>query len=613
MSIDLIARLKLVDNMTKPLRSATASLAGFGVKMASVGVAVAAVGAATIAFKSLNKAMDFESGMSSIKALTGLGTVEMAKMSALALKMGADTKYNALEASQGIEELLRAGLTPATVQAGGLEAALNLATAGGLDLASAAEIMSTALNAFKKDGISAAQAADILAGTANASATGVEELRYSLAAVSAVAAGAGLSFKDTNLALGVFANNGLKGSDAGTSLKTMLLTLQPITKTQRKLFDGLGFTSNGMSNAFYDANGNLKSMADISGVLKSKLGKLNNANRQMAMKMMFGTDAIRAANILYEEGAEGIAKFEKEMSNVTAFAVAKEKMNNASGAVEQFSGAIETLQIAAMLPILPYIKKIALGAADLVERYTPRITAAIERMTKTAAGYLNTHFLKNPSFTKLPDLQSKIKFVFDDIKATIDAWWAGGGAVAFENLTAKIIGVLVNGLEKSIPLVTPVAAKIGAAIGNGVVAGIRDNLDILDVISPTRKAYKDYNDKWDGAVSLVDRAKKNSIENPGKPLFTGGEMKATEEKPWYKKVTGALGIGKSGGIDNVPYNNYEARLHAGEAVLTREENKSYREGNGGKSAPSIVIQNVSIHNEMDYQTFVGRLARDLAM
>ncbi|EMQ7378567.1 phage tail tape measure protein, partial [Listeria monocytogenes] len=108
-----------------------------------------------------------------------------------------DTKYSALEAAQAQEELLKAGLSVKDVIDGGLSGALSLATAGELDLASAAEIAATVLNAFKDDNLSVADAANILAGAANASATGVEEMKMSLQQVSAVASGVGLSFDDT--------------------------------------------------------------------------------------------------------------------------------------------------------------------------------------------------------------------------------------------------------------------------------------------------------------------------------------------------------------------------------------------------------------------------------
>lgn len=101
--------------------------------------------------------------------------------------------------------------TSASRVGGGLQGALSLAAAGELELADATEIASTALNSFKADGVSVSQAADILAGAANASATSVQEMKYSLAACAAVASSVGLSFKDTSSALAVFAQNGLKG------------------------------------------------------------------------------------------------------------------------------------------------------------------------------------------------------------------------------------------------------------------------------------------------------------------------------------------------------------------------------------------------------------------
>ncbi|MGE6682905.1 phage tail tape measure protein, partial [Bacillus thuringiensis] len=136
----------------------------------------------------------------------------MKKLSELAVNMGETTKYSSVQAGQGIEELIKAGVSLTDIINGGLEGALNLATAGELELGEAAEIASTALNAFKADHLSVADAANILSGAANASATDVRELKYGLSASSAVAAGAGMTFKDTATTLAVFAQNGLRNS-----------------------------------------------------------------------------------------------------------------------------------------------------------------------------------------------------------------------------------------------------------------------------------------------------------------------------------------------------------------------------------------------------------------
>ena len=183
----------------------------------------------------VSKAAEFEAKMSNIKAVTGESAETMKKFNDAAIKAGADTAFSAAEAADAIGELAKAGVSTKDILNGGLTASLNLATAGELDLKEAAEITSTALNAFKRDGMTATQAANQLAGAANASATDVHELKYGLSMVAPVASGLGLSFRDTTNALAVFAQNGLKGSDAGTSLKTMLMNLQPQTDKQANL------------------------------------------------------------------------------------------------------------------------------------------------------------------------------------------------------------------------------------------------------------------------------------------------------------------------------------------------------------------------------------------
>ncbi|MCD9024312.1 phage tail tape measure protein [Cohnella sp. NL03-T5] len=590
----------------------------------AIGVAAAAYKTYDLARDSVSKAMNFEAELSTIQALTGATSMEMTKMQSLALKMGAATKYNALEAAQGIEELLKAGLTPATVQAGGLEAALNLATAGGLGLADAAEIMSTALNAYKKDGMKAAEASNILAGTANASATGVEELRLSLAAVSAVAAGVGFTFSDTNIALGLFANSGLKGSDAGTSLKTMLQNLQPTTKSQIALFKALGLVTKDGSNAFYDAKGNIKPLQTISGTLRKSLGKLTNQQRSLALEMMFGTDAVRAANILYNEGADGVADFRKEMSKVSALDVAKKKMDNAAGAVEQFNGAIETLQISALLPTMPLIKRFATSAADMVDQYTPQITAAVDRMTQKVSRYLNDHFTNNPEFQRITTLEGKIKFVYEDLMKSFNAWMAAEGSAKLQAMTQKMINTIATALNASGPLVDA-AKKIGLAVGNGMLTGLKDfakeNPEMAAVMAFVATP---------GSLPMKGAAAAATVVIPGASAI--GENLTDSNKNFGEKMSTFFGLddlsfdkyihspfsrapGFASGLDRVPYDNFPARLHSGETVLTRTEASAYREdqrSGGGK--PSVVVTGNTFHvrNDSDIDSIAAKLAHLIA-
>jgi TP901 family phage tail tape measure protein len=332
-------------------------------KIHQAALAVGAVVVGTFA-ASVGAAANFEQKMKDIEAVAGATGSEMEQLGDLAKEMGQKTAFSASEAAMGIEELVKAGVSVTDILNGGLEGALNLATAGGLQLAEASEIASTALNAFKDDNLTVADSANILAGAANASATDVREMKFGLSQVSAVAAGAGLSFQDTATALAAFAMNGLKGSDAGTSLKTMLQNLQPRTEEQIGLFEELGLMTKEGANAFYDMNGEIKSMPEIAGLLQKSMKDMTDQQRSFALETIFGSDAVRAGNILFKEGAEGLNEMWAAMSKVTAADVAETKLQTLNGAFEELRGSVETIGIKIgedFLPILTQITRQAVG------------------------------------------------------------------------------------------------------------------------------------------------------------------------------------------------------------------------------------------------------------
>ncbi|KAF6658861.1 MULTISPECIES: phage tail tape measure protein [Paenibacillus] len=664
--------------MSRPLRRAMGGMVKFGAAATGLGVVTTGI---AFAADSVKKAMSFESQMSTIQALTGATDEQTKAMQQLALQQGALTKYSALEAAQGIEELLKAGMSTAQVQAGGLNAALNLATAGGLGLAESAEIMSTALNSFKKDGLTASQAADILAGTANASATDVHDLRYSLAAVGSVADGVGMSFRDTNTALGLFANNGLKGSDAGTSLKTMLSNLVPMTDKAYGMFedfnlltvnttDALAFmskkgikstgtsvqavtkdiekyvsaqtglkvgtskaaketkkfltASNLVHSAFYDNKGQIKDLAQVADLLKNRFGKLTNEQRQYYLHQIFGSDAIRAGNILFKEGAAGVKKFQQEMANVTALSVATKKMDNAAGAVEQFQGAIETLQISALLPTMPILKKLAQAAADFVVKYTPRITAAMQRAVDTSKTYLKTHFINNPEFNKLPDIKSKIAFVFDDVKKTLSDWWSGGASDKFAQFGRESAVAIGKNFANTIATSPEFAFILGLFVAGKAPGPIGLPIALSIIATPWVMKTLDFLRENLGEISGLNKAdrlvqfSKDSQNRPaGEPIIKGPtvmqEPSGGAFSKWWRETTGNSGwSGHASGLDTVPYNGYPARLHKDEAVLTKHEASEWRDqqrGKGGHGGVVINMYGTTIREDAD----IDKLARQLAM
>ncbi|WP_162595953.1 phage tail tape measure protein [Bacillus sp. CGMCC 1.16541] len=402
------------------------------------GLAITAAGGA-IAFglgSAVNKAAEFEAQLSSIKAVSGATESQMTQLSALAIEMGAKTKFSATEAARGIEELVKAGVSMTDVVNGGLEGALSLAVAGELELADAAEIASTALNAFKADALSVPQAANILAGAANASATSVGELKFGLAAVASVASGVGLSFNDTTTALAAFAQNGLKGSDAGTSLKTMLMNLSPSTKGAAETMMELGIMAKDGTNKFFDAQGRIKSMAEIAEVLRTSLEKLNPRDRGDALKEMFGTDAIRAGNILFKEGAAGIEAMSAAMSKVTATEVAEEKLNNFRGAVEQLKGAFETAQTSIGTLFLPSLTRLANGVGRIVDAFNSLPAPVQKTMTVIVVAAAALLLFIGPAMILLGFIPSIVSGF------TLIAGAVGMTAGAFLGVIGTVLGVI---------------------------------------------------------------------------------------------------------------------------------------------------------------------------
>jgi len=310
--------------------------------------------------KSIDLAKDFDLTMRQVGVQSGASGKSLEELGRLAMKMGADTVFSARDASQAMLELAKGGLTAAKIKAGALQSTMTLAAAGGLDMASSASFVTQALTTFGLKAKEASQVAVALAGGANASTASVESLGLALSQVGPGARNAGVSLQETVAVLAAFDNAGIKGSDAGTSLKTMLARLVPSTAKAAKAMRELGLN-------FVDSEGNFKSISNISEQLRDKMGKLSQAERTKAMNTIFGSDATRAATVLMNNGAKGIEKYIAATKNQeTVQKMANASMEGASGAWEQFKGSVETLAINIGLKLLPAFTDLTKKATAMV-------------------------------------------------------------------------------------------------------------------------------------------------------------------------------------------------------------------------------------------------------
>jgi TP901 family phage tail tape measure protein len=299
-----------------------------------MGLAIGAgVGVAVKAF------MDFDKQMSSVRAATHATAGEMEQLRKAAIKAGADTQYSATEAAKGIEELAKAGVSTSDILGGGLKGALDLAAAGQMDVGAAAETAASAMTQFKLSGRDVPHVADLLAAAAGKAQGEVSDMGAALNQAGLIASGTGLSIEETTGTLAAFASAGLIGSDAGTSFKTMLQSIQAPSGKTRDLMEDLGVSA-------YDAAGQFVGIANFAQNLKDKLSVLTPELRANAMAQIFGSDATRAANVLYEQGAAGIQSWiEKTNDAGYAAETAAVKTDNLAGDMERLKGSLDTLLI----------------------------------------------------------------------------------------------------------------------------------------------------------------------------------------------------------------------------------------------------------------------------
>lgn len=295
-------------------------------------------GALTLAFgKMLHTYADFDKSMSEVQAATHETAGNMNLLREAAVGAGADTAFSASEAAGGIKELAKAGVDTQAIINGGLTGALSLAATDNIEVAKAAEIAASAMTQFKLSGEEVPHIADLLAAGAGKAQGGVEDLGMALNQSGLVANGVGLTIEETTGALTAFAAAGLTGSDSGTSFKTMLQSLTPNSKQAAELMDELGISA-------YDAQGQFVGMSEYAGILQGALKDMSDEQRQATLKTIFGSDAVRAANVLYEEGADGIQKWEDAVNDAGyAAETAAAMQDNLAGDLEKLGGAFDTV------------------------------------------------------------------------------------------------------------------------------------------------------------------------------------------------------------------------------------------------------------------------------
>lgn len=435
----------------------------------------------------------FEESMSNVKAISGATAEQFAALTEKAKEEGKATKFTAKDSADAFGYMAMAGWKTEDML-NGIDGVLSLAAASGEDLATTSDIVTDALTAFGLKASDSGHFADVLAQASASANTNVSMMGESFKYVAPVAGTLGYSIEDVSLALGLMANNSIKGSMAGTSLKTSLANLAAPTDKIQGAMDKYGIS-------LTKRNGETKSLSEVLDNLRSSLGGLSKTEQTAAASTLFGKEAMAGMLAIIKTSDEDYKKLTDQIYNADGASkqMADTMLDNMNGSFTLLQSAVDGAKIALGERLSPYLREFATwitGKMPLVEDaigdVMDRVDAKIENLRHTIAEFTASDEWANA------DIWGKLGIAWDKIVAEpFDEWWNGSGRQFFADRAAGLGRGLGSGITAGFLALLGIdpagAIDDGAAIGANFVSGFMDGLDfdgILDGLKTWAENHK---------------------------------------------------------------------------------------------------------------------------
>ncbi len=390
------ATLRFVDNFTAPMqKSITAMTNGsknaikLGKDIEKAGKSITNVGSKLtttltvpivgLAGAAVKTAADFEASMSNVKAITGATGEDFEKLTALAQDLGKTTAWSASEVAEAMQYTGMAGWT-AQENIDGLAGVLNLASATGTELARTSDILTDAISAFGDTAADASRYADVMTAASTNANVNVELLGESYKYVGSLAGTMGYEIDQVTTALAAMGNQGIKGSQAGTSLKNAISNLAAPTDAMQKAMDDLGIS-------IVNNDGTMKSFEEVVDTLQSSFAGLTEDQQAAYAKTLFGKNAMAGMLALINTSTEDYNKLADAISNSGGAAedAANTQLDNLKGQLTLLKSAVEGIAISFGNKLLPYLKKAAEFAQGLADKINGLSDEQMDLIIKIAA------------------------------------------------------------------------------------------------------------------------------------------------------------------------------------------------------------------------------------
>lgn len=367
--------------MAKFSGTAKSALKGVVVAARAAGTAISAMAGYAVKVGS-----SFEEGMSKVSAISGVAGGDLEKLTDKAKEMGAKTKFSATEAASAFEYMAMAGWKTEDML-NGIEGIMNLAAASGEDLATTSDIVTDALTAFGMSASDSGRFADVLAAASSNANTNVGMMGETFKYVAPVAGALGFSVEDTAVAIGLMANSGIKASQAGTSLRSIMSRLAKPTDDVQIAMDALGIS-------LTDSNGNMKSLNEVMGDLRKGFANLSEAEKANMAATLGGQEAMSGLLAIVNASDEDFNSLQNAINNAdgAAEAMAGTMQNNLKGSFTILGSALEGFGIQVYERVQEPLKKAVDEGTENVNRLARAFASGGLKGVVSEAGEIFSRF-----------------------------------------------------------------------------------------------------------------------------------------------------------------------------------------------------------------------------
>lgn len=453
---------KGVSAMTTAFAAVTAGIAAGGTAAATVG-------------------SSFEAAMSKVSAISGSTGKDLQSLTDKAKEMGAKTKFSASESAEALQYMAMAGWDTKSML-DGIDGIMSLAAADGLDLATTSDIVTDALTAFGLKASDSTHFADVLAKASSSANTNVSMLGESFKYVAPLAGTMGYSVEDVSVALGLMANASVKGSMAGTSLKTALSNLASPTQQMAEVMDKYKISIS-------DTNGNALPLIDVLKQLREKFGGLSETEQTAAASTLFGKEAMSGMLAIINASDSDFKKLTENINNAdgAAQSMADTMQDNLQGQITILKSALEGLGIEIYEGMQAPLKDAAIEAQGYVNRLTEAFTdGGLTGMIEEAGNIFGELAVKAAEAApKMVD--TAIKFV----QSFVDGVAKNSDKLA--SAAVKIIETIISGVTNAAPKLVTAAKTIISAIVDNLVKLLPSELQkpVKDAVNTIKKSFED--------------------------------------------------------------------------------------------------------------------------